>query len=557
MRPMTPAPDVIEMRQRAVPWPVWALGLALAVMVTLPTLIGWLNTPDGWSYTGAPAIPAGVRWDYNAQLARMWQGYEPAAALFRLPFTSESHPAIPLVQSFYVVLGAVARVVPLSLPAIYHAARFALVVALVPALWLFAGQFFRGAASRWIAVLFATVVGGWSWILLALAPRMTAEVSPIEFWLVDAYNLLGALYLPHFTASIILQIAAVLLCDAWIRRPDWLALGGLTLALAAQSLIQPYAVPLMAVLLGGMALKAVFEKRLALRQALWLALPLGAHGGLSLYQYLAMQGDPIWRSFVTQNQTRSPHPVYYLTSYLPFLLPIALGALAGRRGLFPHRFFVPALWAIAVVCLLYLPLPTQRRYLLGVQTPLAVLAAQGWVCGVLPRFAPRRRPLITTVFLMFGSISLLLMIAANVAAARPARTPALYLSPDVRQGLDWLGAHAGRDELVLTVSNSSEPGSGGLLASAAGQRVYIGHWIETADFDAKLDTVARFFDPATPEGWRQEFLESAGVHLIWHDAYAREIGAWEPGAAPYLARVFASGDVAIYRVGQAPRGSAD
>jgi len=551
---MTSAQDAIKMRQRAVPWTVWALGLALALMVTLPTLTGWLRAPEGWSYTGAPAIPAGVRWDYNAQLARMWQGYEPTGALFRLPFTSESHLAIPLVQSFYVALGALTRVAPLGLPAMYHAARFALTVGLVLALWVFAGRFFRDAASRWIAVLFATVVGGWSWILLALAPRMTADVSPIEFWLVDAYNLLGALYLPHFTAAIILQIAAVLLCDAWIRRPDWLALGGLTLVLAAQSLIQPYAVPLMAALLGGMALRAVFEKRLALRQALWLALPLGAHGGLSLYQYLAMLGDPIWRSFVAQNQTRSPHPVYYLTGYLPFLLPIALGALVGRRGLFQRRFFVPALWVIVAACLLYLPIPTQRRYLMGAQTPLAVLAAQGWVCGVLPRFVPRRRPLITAVFLMLSSISLVLMIAANAAAAYPTKSPALYLSPAAQQGLDWLSAHAGRDELVLTVSSASEPGSGGLLAAAAGQRVYIGHWIETADFDAKLDAVARFFDPATPDYWRQEFLESAGVHLIWHDAYAREIGAWDPDGVPYLEPVFASGDVAIYRVGQAAPG---
>lgn len=548
---MTSAPDVIRMQRRAIPVTVWAFGLALAVILTLPTLIGWLRAPAGWAYTGAPAIPAGIRWDYNAQLARMWQGYEPTEALFRLPFTSESHSAIPLVQGFYVALGAVARVAPLSLPALYHAARFALIVALAPALWIFAGRFFRDAATRWIAVLFATVVGGWSWVLLALAPRMTADVSPIEFWLADAYNLLGALYLPHFTAAIILQIAAVLLCDAWIRRPGWLTLGGLTLSLAAQSLIQPYVVPLMAVLLGDMALQAALEKRLALRQALWLALPLGAHGALSLYQYLAMQGDPVWRSFVAQNQTRSPHPIYYLTGYLPLLLPIAAGALSGHRAIFQRRFFIPALWVIAVAFLLYLPIPTQRRYLMGAQTPLAILAAQGWVSGVLPHFALRRRPLITAVFLMLGSISLLLMITANVAAARPAKSPALYLSPAVQQGLGWLSDHAGRDELVLTVSSASEPGSGGQLAAAAGQRVYIGHWIETADFGAKLDIVARFFDPATPDSWRQEFLEAARVQLIWHDAFAREAGAWNPGAAPYLERAFSSDEVAIYRVAQA------
>lgn len=542
---------------RVAPWPVWAFGLLLAVAVTLPTVIGAARTPDGWAFTGAPAVPTGTRWDYNVQIARMWQGYEPTSSLFKLPVTHEDHRAIPLVQGFYVGLGALGRVAPVGLPVLYHTARFALTVLLPPTLWIFSGRFFNDSTGRWMTVLFGTVVGGWSWILLVLAPAMTAKVSPIEFWLVDAFNLLGALYLPHFTAAIILQIAIVLLVDAWIAQGGIVRLGGLTLGLSLLSLIQPYVVPLMASLVGGIVLLALAERRLPLRRVPWLAVPLGVHGGLSLYQYLAMRGDPVWRSFVEQNQTLSPAPIYYLTSYLPFLLPIVLGALRGRRGAYNRRFFLPALWVIAVAVLLYSPLPTQRRYLMGVQTPLAVLAARGWISGVLPRLRPRSRPLVTTVYLMFGSIALVVMIGGNIRASDPKENPALYVSPDLRQALAWLDEHAGRDELVLTTVSGAEPGSGGLLASMAGQRVFIGHWMETADFDAKVDALERFYGAETPDAWRRDLLDAIGASLIWFDATARELGAWNPASAPYLTREFASDEVSIFRVDRAALAAAD
>lgn len=533
---------------RFAPWQIWAFGLILAVAVTLPTFVGAARTPEGWAFTAAPAVPGGMRWDYNAQMARMWQGFEPTDALFKLPVTHEHHRAIPLVQSFYVALGLIGRVVPLSLPALYHVARFLLTLALVPVLWVFSGRFFEDRFGRWLGVLFATVVGGWSWVLLALAPGLTAQVSPIEFWLVDAFNLLSALYLPHFTAAIILQITTVLLVDAWIRWASGLHLIALTLVLAALSLIQPYVVPLTALLVGGMALHALINKQLRFHQALWLGIPIGVHGALSLYQYLAMRSDPIWRSFVAQNQTLSPAPIYYLTGYLPLLLPIALGVLVARRCYAPRRYFVPILWVIAVLCLLYLPLPTQRRYLMGVQSPLAILAAQGWLCGVLPRFAARRRPLITIVYLVFGSIALVLMIWSSIRASHPAETPGLYLSPGERQALAWLDGHAERDELVITVSSDSDPGSGGLLASAVGQRVFIGHWIETANFSAKIDMLDRFYDASVADDWRREFLADTGASLIWYDAHARAVGSWNPASAPYLTQVYATDEVSIFRV---------
>ncbi|MBN1201178.1 MAG: hypothetical protein JXJ20_04915 [Anaerolineae bacterium] len=534
---------------RRFPVTVWLFALALACVTSLPYVVGVLSAPEeGVVYSGLPALPGGVQWDFNSHFAKMWQGARGEFA-YRLLFTHEDHPGLPLVQGFYVALGGLADLLPFGLPLIYHAARFLLAGTMVLALWAFTCRYFDDNRQRWLCMVFATLVSGWSWLLLLVAPTMTADVSPIEFWLVDAYNLLGAFYFPHFAAAICLQIVVFLTFEVWIERGEWRQIVVLTLALAAESLIQPYVILLTGGLLAILALVHIrVTRRLSWQRALWLAIPLGVHGGLILYQYLAMRADPVWSDFVAQNDTLSPPVIYYVLGYLPFLIPIALGFPVVWREA-GGRWLLPLVWVGLVAVLLYAPFPTQRRYLLGVQTPLAVLAAQGWTGGMLPRISEPRRPLVTIVYLTFGSIASILIIFANTTAlANPDQHEQLFYQPDERRAFDWLREQVDPGALVLTVSDRSAIGSGGRLVAMTGQRVYTGHWIETVGFDNKAKQVERFYDPSTPDPWRQAFLDQINARYVWYDDSARAVGAWNPAEADYLVPVFESASVTIYRV---------
>ncbi len=143
------------------PRSVWLYALLLAFVTSLPYLTGNLSTPTGWAYSGAPAVPIGVQVDYNSHLAKMWQGSR-GQWDYHLLFTHEEHRGIFPVQGFYVALGALASVTPFSLPAIYHIARFVLTLFMVLAIWAFASRFFDKPSERWTALLFGTIVGGWS-----------------------------------------------------------------------------------------------------------------------------------------------------------------------------------------------------------------------------------------------------------------------------------------------------------------------------------------------------------------------------------------------------------
>ncbi len=544
---------------RRFPLSVWLAALVLAVLTSLPYLVGSWNTPPDWVYSGAAAVPVGAQVDFNSHLAKMWQGSR-GQWDYQLLFTHESHPGLPLVQGFYVALGALTKLTPFSLPAVYHLARFVLTAGVVLALWVFACHFFEKAGERWLALGFGTIAGGWSWLLLALDPAMTAQLSPIEFWLTDAFNLLGAFLMPHFAAAIILQIVIVLAFESWVRTSVPIRIHGargagvslllLTLALAAQAIVQPYAALLFGPLLVILAGYHVFStRRLPLRRTPGLIVPLGVYAALVGYQIAALNSHPIWSSFTAQNQTLSPMVTYYLLGYLPFILPMAFGLRVFLLDKPDDRWWLPLVWVALVAVLLYAPFPTQRRYLLGVQTPLAVLAAYGWSRGILPRLAVRLRPLVTIIYLGVASAAIIGMITINaISLSEPYTHTDVFYNPAELQAFAWLNELAEHDELVLTTADESGRGSGGRLVAAVGQRVYLGHWIETADFMEKVTNIRRFYDPITPDAWRKTFLKDIGAAYVWYDGYASAAGRWSPAGADYLTPVFTSDAVTIYRV---------
>jgi len=244
--------------------------VAVAFVTSLPYIVGLISTPSGWRYSGAAISPDNAALEFNSNLAVMWQGNQGQWSQQYL-FTDEPHPDLPLVQGFYVALGELSRLMPFSLALIYHLARFALTVGMVLAIWSFASRFLAKSYEHWLATLFChrrqRFGVDFYWFL---DPATTAQLPPIEFWLPNDFNLLGALYLPDFAAAVILQIIVMLAFDDWVklstatRRISPLLI--LTLALAAEAIIQPYVALLFVPLLLMLTAYHIFSaKHLSLR----------------------------------------------------------------------------------------------------------------------------------------------------------------------------------------------------------------------------------------------------------------------------------------------------
>lgn len=550
----------------------WLLVITYAALIacvtSLPALLFALNTPQDWHYTGALPLPDGFKLDYQVYISSMWQGARGDFA-YHLPYTHEAHIGIPLVHITYMLLGALARLVTLDFALMYHIARFALTFGMVLALWAFMCRFVQHTLVRWLALVFATLGSGWSWALLILAPALTQTVSPIEFWLIDAFNLFGALTTPHFALVIILQVGIILGLDAWLRHGKPLMLILLTVALAYNAGVQPYAAPFWAALVGGVVLVGWLRGMVTIRRAAWLAIPLGVHGLLVVYVYLTMNNDPIWASFLQQTATASPPVAFYIAAYAPYWLPLLL-TLPNMPRLVrdDNAWLWVMLWVVLVVILLYAPLPSQRRYLIGFQTPLALLAALGWarligLSWVQPALSVQeasektRRQIIintlkigvTALYVTVVSAGTLVLIGGNVAQAlSPQSNAEMYFDEAQQAAYAWLRDNAAPDALTMSVFDLNGPGNGGWLGMATGQRVYMGHWAMTAYADDKLAHLRQFFASDSDDAWRRDFLISTGTRYIWYDTITAQLGDWQPQDAAYLQRVFENAHVSIFDV---------
>jgi hypothetical protein len=206
------------------------------------------------------------------------------------------------------------------------------------------------------------------------------------------------------------------------------------------------------------------------------------------------------------------------------------------------------LWFVVVLGLIYVPVNFQRRFTEGWHVPVTILAVPGWSYQLAPALRHR---------LTARSVRMLLVIGLMLVVASPARTlitltryvlqrqedPFVYAHTDERGAIVWLSAHATPDEVVL-----SSFYSGNWLPARAPVRSFVGHWSLTPKMAARLADVTRFFDANAPDAERSALLASFGVDYVYVGPDERALGSFDPSRAPYLALVYDSPGVQLYRV---------
>jgi hypothetical protein len=508
------------------------------VVSTVPYLVGILAQTPHERFGGAVMNPV----DYHSYLSRMWQGYR-GGWQFRLLFTPEPHTGA-YFQPFYIFLGHLARLFGLGLSLTYHIARVVFGFAMLLAVYRFIGLFVASVRTRRVAFLLAATASGLGWLTEAVVRTPPGGISPMDFWLSDGFTYLALLTSPHFCVVIgLLLVVFVLL----LHRPDGPSPTEGALAVVASlvlGVVHPYAM-LLADLLPVLywAVEWLLTRRLLWR-GLVAAVAMGVVQLPLLIYALWVFRQPVFAGWSEQNVTLSPPPEVYLWGYGVLLVLGGIGvAVCARKR--DWRVAFPLLWIGLVAVLAYLPWNLQRRFLEGVQVPMALLAGVGLAEGLLPlcrrarfRWCWLAMALIVALMAMSN-----LYLTAGLTLAVGKRDSSMFQSADLLTVVDRLGENSEWDETVLSGFYT-----GNLIPARIGHRVVFGHWMETVDYEEKRAAVARFYDTATPDAERRALLEEWGVVYVFHGAEERALGEFDPAAAVWLELAFRSGDVAIYRV---------
>jgi len=508
---------------------VAAWGAAILLVTSLPYLYGaLLSTPQN-QFGG---FVLGVE-DGNSYLAKMRLGAT-GSWQFHLFYTSEPHAGAYLLL-FHILLGKLARLSGLSLILAYHLARLACGGLLLGTVYCFAAFFTR---LRWLVML------------TGLLPQLGL---PLDFYSPEAFAFLMLFGLPHLSLALACTLWAILwLLMAWERQRLAYA-GAAALALTVAALVAAfYPGVAVAVIGAALLLRAWWAGSVwGIGRELGLAALASFPAALvALYNAYVFSTNPIFKAWSEQNLILSPAPVHYLLSFGP-LLALALVGAAGEWRAASARSRLLIGWCAVVPLLVYVPFNLERRMALGVQVPLALLAGLGlwrWLGGL--DGARSGRPGIGWRIAATGLVVLLslsnLTILAGVSLEVSRRAPPIFQPGWLVNAADWLGAHAGADQVVL----ASRP-SGNALPTRMGARVFLGHASETAYSEAKQVMVTRFFGPGD-ESFRRQLLRDYGISYVFCGPDELALGDFCPADRTYLRLVYETGPASIYQVELGP-----
>lgn len=533
---------------------LWATAWALLVLslTSLPYLLGYyLSSPE--MHFGGFVIAVE---DGNSYIAKMGQGAR-GKWLFHLPYTSEDHKGA-LLFTFYLLLGKLARISGLSLVTTLHLARLVLAPLLLVTIYVFISFFTPWRALRRISFLLCCFSSGLGWLLMfGGLPSLFGDM-PIDFWVPDAFAFLVVFTFPHLCLSQTLLLGIFLLALLAFEGNEWrfsllASFMGLTV-----SLIHPYTLPVVGIVLGSYIL-ATSKKR---RRSVWMqikhlaivTLPSAPYLVYNLYIFTAWPAFTAWRE---QSYTLSPHPLHYILAYalVGFLAVPAIVHLWGQKS---ERGSFLLCWLAVTVLMVYFPLKIQRRLIEGFQIPLYILASLGLTRYVLPavtrsgltrsltrfkRYTPSKlRRFVTTAIILLTIPSNLLLVATSLIQVSHLLPPIFHEGLEL-EAMDWLAAHTRPSDIVL-----SSYQVGNYIPARAGNRVFLGHGPETIHTEEKENIVRQFFQAQTSDAHRKEILRRYNIAYLFYGPAERALGDFQPATSPYLEEAFTNGRYAIYEV---------
>ena len=593
---------------------IWVLGVSVgtAVLLQIPYLLGYLTTQEGQFYTGLIMNPE----DSQTYWAKMTQGLQGAWA-YTIPFTTEPHePAY--VGIFYVWLGQLARLTGLSLTAVWHGSRFVADVVLFGTVYWFVGLFMpengkqstinekqstvNGQQStennsqlsiinyqlfngRKLAFLLALFGSGLGWLLFILQAPYWLNTFPIDFKQPGAHLFFTAMTFPHITlgtAFILLSIGLMARLGKEERRKKKEERGEDTfhfslftfhlsltrknlptaLLFGLSNLLLGIAYPFLIYIVAGTAvfygLYLIWQKR----EIPWLfggltAVAFLIPAPLYLYYVKVLGNNAVFKAWDVQAITPAAPWPHYLVAFGPYLWLIWIH-LKDRTNEKSDSIILYC-WILSVILLLYAPLNPQRRFVQGVQVPLAILSSLVIIQTILPKWIKSARwqkivarpryetgklaRLLMVIFLLTMSISNIYLWADVVRTAVLVQPDPLFRQSDEQAAADWLRENTGPNEALFGSMQT-----GNLIAAQTARPVFVGHWAETVDFDQKRAQSIQFFAAETSNGWRQQLLADNQISYVWIGPRENRLGNVNPESFDFLTQVYHNHSITIYQL---------
>lgn len=532
---------------------VWLIWFALSLLTTLPYVLASLRTPSGYVFSGVLTAYDDT-FTYFAWMRHGADGH----LLMCNPFTSEPQRCeffIPL----WSILGLISRAAHIPIPLAFHAARLLAALVLLIVARAVAGTVIKSRTRVQYSLWLYITSAGFGWLVYVLKNGgdlfgSGATSGSADLNLPEAIAFRSVFSQVHFSVGVILMCGAImLLFNALINKRMSLALSAGVLV-SLLSVVHPYMVVVVCAITGvamvaspwlkdqGYAAPVSYSSTARLAGAFAAGtLPGAAYAG-----YLNRSNE-VLREWLRVTDTFSPPPWEYALGFgIVGVLAVAGFRLMWKRHLPYGRLLLT--WALVQAALLYAPLSIQRRFIEGLQLPLAIASSVGlfWIARkAFKRPAARRGFLVCAVaFASLTNVGFLIGQVAARAAGSGSTDPRRYLDADLVAAFDWLRTNGGPDGVLF-----SSYLTGNVAPSATGLRVFLGHYAQTLRSDEKGSQVTAFYANAINDEVARKLFGEHRVRYVIYGPFERGISNTFIAPA-WLKLVHRVGDVELFALSE-------
>lgn len=475
----------------------------------LPTLIGLISNQDqlfsGFSSTS----------DGNTYLSFMNQA-RGGKFFFTNMYTSENVP-YAMFRPIYLIAGWIALLTNLPNIIIYHFFRLIGIILFIYFLQALIKLFFKKEKEQLITLFICIFASGFGYFLKLLTYLGIKQYGSVDLSVTGVNNFLILFNHPHTIFSIAFMTATIYYLIKWNENLDFNSIiisAFFALFLGFEHLFDVITIYLLIFFL--IFIKIIESKKINKKKILHLLI-FGIITSIPfLYTLIIFTIFPEFKSWNVQNVLPTPNILHVIfgnglmfISFVGFLL---VNIKKSTLFKIEPKLRLLILWIFLTFLLIYSPFNIQRRFIEGVHIPFGIITGI-FIFTILYDFLIKiiNKKLVTFVII----ILLLLMIPTNIYHLYirfdnlnngRGYFPYLvnnYLYPEEHEALLWLAENSNENEIVFSTYNI-----GNYIPSYMNNRVYLGHWAQTINFEKKSQEVIDFY--------KGNPVELNNIDYIWY-----------------------------------------
>ena len=219
------------------------------------------------------------------------------------------------------------------------------------------------------------------------------------------------------------------------------------------------------------------------------------------------------------------------------------------RPLKNHLFIFLIIWLIGQTCLIYSPLPLQKKLLEGIHLVLSLLAAHGLfvIYQNLKRKSYWQKNIVLknkflwiSIFIFLFCFSNIIFISRDIKIYQASRH---FIPQDLIKTMTWLNKNSPKESNILANPDYWETNN--LIPVFALRKVYIGHMCETVYFETKRKELFWFFSNNEYDLEKEKWLKDKNINYILVHENAKNI--FQPKEKLYLKNIFENNTVSVYQ----------